>query len=639
MQERDFDEITRFLTTVSKVTLFDYLGVPEDAPAPTIDQAIRKRRSWAQGQQANPKYRVEALWVIKNQRLLRSALIEHKDLYLSTVRNRDEARNLEILTLFIRGTLASGTLTRAGEEAILEQGRKLGLGEAAVRGAVEELVEEHGARREGGDDLVDHYESLGIEPTSTIEEIDQAYRARYRWARNLADKRKARDAYARLDAALRDLKDPERRAEYDRLYTQTRGRPAGPPALDQAQAFLPPPQEPPPRPEPTHPSQASATGPRLAPARVDEDTAPPGTAPPVRRPSATDDPHTHSSSRRAPVPRPPQRVRGKTLKLQSAGTQDARGDGTRMQLRSPSSVQVKVGRRPETVAIHLEQVGSGTVTARILADRNWVTVEPSRLGPEASSHTVQATIHPSRMPKARGSSVVTIVPSHGPRLAVTIDAEQRRGPPVLVLGLVALLLVLVALAGAAYTFIPSPQPPAAPARVLEVRPDPPTAIVQVGEDHIGVGGGVYDEDLPPGRVPVMVSLDGFTTFRDQVEVVPGQPVVLQPRLELSEPLTYVPPSTEDGVELAADGILRVVGQHTELVEPCFADSGFDHLQVRGYLNAAGKLRGLQVAESEDQGELPPELVTCVTRGLRAMTFEVSDPADYWAFDVTIEAGG
>lgn len=53
--------------------------------------------------------------------------------------------------------------------------------------------------------LCDPYAVLGIDPDSTAEVVQAAFRSGYRHARNLADKRAASDRYASLEAALRQI--------------------------------------------------------------------------------------------------------------------------------------------------------------------------------------------------------------------------------------------------------------------------------------------------------------------------------------------------------------------------------------------------------------------------------------------------
>ena len=43
--------------------------------------------------------------------LIRKALVDERDVYLREIEGRDQKRSLEVLTLFIRGTLVDGVLT------------------------------------------------------------------------------------------------------------------------------------------------------------------------------------------------------------------------------------------------------------------------------------------------------------------------------------------------------------------------------------------------------------------------------------------------------------------------------------------------------------------------------------------------
>lgn len=702
MNERDFDEISRFLTMVGKATLFEYLELGTDASEGEVDQAIKARRAWAQGQQANPKYRGEALWIIKNVRAMRDALVDHKDQYLERVQSRDQEKNLEVLTLFIRGTLASGSLTPAGEAAILAQGRKLGLPDLIVQQRIRALAAEHGvaagAAPSAAEALPDHYAVLGLSPAATDEEIELAYRARYRWARSLADTRRSREEYARLDAALRDLKDPARRAAYD----QVRGgrpatpRPATPP--DEGVGYLPPPADDP----LTHPSTGlepsnysaslGSGGPRLAPARQDraELTEPPGTPPPVRpdradgaplfglsappgtplpvapepvRPSAvppevrmrTAPPGTRAvpppaTPRREPVPRVeaeparpgsapggehvprPDQVTGKTLSLAPAR------ESTRLELASPATVSLRVGRSGEQARILLRQVGEGAVTGRVLADRDWVTVDPARLDPGKTQHTITARVHAERMPRQRGSSVVTIVPSHGPRLSVTIEAERRRGPSPAVLGGALLALLLLGLLGVMgwSRLHGATREPEALARALVVRPDPPTAMVFVDDKLIGPGEQRLEGSaLGQGPVRVKVTLGGFDDFEQGVMLVPGEPQVVDARLELREPLAFRPSATLQGVALPRAQVTDQLAGVQGMVDRCFVDQAGapDALRLRAYVGFSGQVEGVSPQPEEGQD---PAFLLCVQRALRAMSFVLGEPADYYYFDLALQ---
>src|SRR5436190_735652 len=82
----------------------------------------------------------------------------------------------------------------AAEAAIHHQGRQLELSESVIAQRVEEILREIGGSRGASDaDIgaestsIDYYELLGVEQSASLEQIDAAYRSRYRWARSLKD--------------------------------------------------------------------------------------------------------------------------------------------------------------------------------------------------------------------------------------------------------------------------------------------------------------------------------------------------------------------------------------------------------------------------------------------------------------------
>ena len=251
MDPRSLDEIHRFTASVEQPDLFEYLDLEKDADKDTVLHAIQVRRSWAQGQQANPKFRQEALWVIKNISLITSALTTEADAYTKDLRQRIEQEKLETLSIFINGMLAQGELTAAAEEAIQQQGEALGLVESTVIRRIGEILAEQDAKSFevdeppaiGGvaelDQETDLYAILDTPPDSDPDTLEQAYRKRYRWARQLQDRNKSSRVYALLDEAWRVLKDPEKRAEYDQERAQL--QPGDTTPTQQRMGLLPPP--------------------------------------------------------------------------------------------------------------------------------------------------------------------------------------------------------------------------------------------------------------------------------------------------------------------------------------------------------------------------------------------------------------
>ena len=254
MEPQALDDIHRFTASVDHEDLFSYLGVERDTEKNALIHALRVRRSWAQGQQANPKFRIEALWLIKNIELVKDALTTNQRAYINDLEQREERRNLETLSMFIKGTLADGDLTVRGEEAIQQQGEALGLPESVVIRRIGEILAERDAGTNRSPeppmdaavevpDTDDLYAILDASPDATEQELEDAYRKRYRWARQLRDTDKSSRVYSLLDEAWRVLQDPARRAEYDDARIRDEAQPSSVEPSDGAfrVGFLPPP--------------------------------------------------------------------------------------------------------------------------------------------------------------------------------------------------------------------------------------------------------------------------------------------------------------------------------------------------------------------------------------------------------------
>jgi len=256
MDQRALDEIHRFTASVEQPDLYAYLDIERDADKAAVTHALQVRRSWAQGQQANPKYRQEALWLIKNINLIKTALTSEATRYCKDLDQRDEQVKLETLSMFIKGTLADGELTVRGEEAIRSQGEILDLPESLVVRRIGEILAERDAEALSLSTaepllastptidlsgITDLYEILDADPEGDLASLEAAYRRRYRWARQLRDTEQSSQVYAQIDEAWRVLKDPDRRAAYDQERASAGQSTDSAEAPDQLQAFLPPP--------------------------------------------------------------------------------------------------------------------------------------------------------------------------------------------------------------------------------------------------------------------------------------------------------------------------------------------------------------------------------------------------------------
>lgn len=465
MERRDLDEVERFLASVGRPNLFVYYGVELSADGDSLDEAVRKRRSWAQGQQSNPKYKSEALFLIKNNALLRRVLIEQNSEYRAHLVEDTTSRNLDTLTAFIRGTLAEGVLTPQGESAILYQGRQLELTDNATLRRLDELLAELGARREGfTDDMsteataIDHYAILRVATNATRDQIEEAYRKRYRWARNLKDLQRSAALLEALDNAWRILSDAGRRARYDERRIQMlevtdeverraaalMGLLGGP--EDSFTGDYPPPAE------PTHEVGFKSRSERPEPPAA---VAPPPIAPPVTpRPP---------EPRPIPVPSPPP-LAGKTIGL-AAGPQAVGTLGPRLHVEGPENIHVRAAARPITRTLVVQNQGQGKMPGRVTSDRDWILIPQPRLDPLAAEQAVVITIATDTLPRGTSVGVVTIVTDHGQRHSVNIHVQRQSLLPVVggaiaigVLGVFA-LVVFYLIGRWSTPATPAPEPP------------------------------------------------------------------------------------------------------------------------------------------------------------------------------------
>lgn len=475
MEARDLETVDQLLKLVDKPDLFEYYGLAQDAADDAVEEAIKKRRTWAQGQQSNPKFRNEALWIIKHMSLIRRALVEERGAYRDSVKARGIEKALEKLTVFIEGSLADGLMNPAKEAAILDQAQRIGV--PAERALERALAVLSGRSHPRGADpsqvnetFVDYYQILRVHADADEAAIEEAHRSRYREARDLADKGRASEMYSQLDEGWRVLKDPERRAAYDarrrEFMLNLERRAAG--EDGEFKGFLPP---------PPRKRRAESDDGDLEPmevvltqaARVVHDAPPPRGAPPVQRstpprpaPAAEPRPdprptlappssgfEVHASSNASsPVPTPPMRapetqeaIRGSGYS--SVGGNRARQRSPQLEIDGPEIHKVRAGDQPIAVQFVVRNSGQGQMSGRVLSDREWVQVTPSRLDPTRAEQLVEAVVYPGQMPRRQAISLVTVVADHGERRSITIDVERKTMSPVTLFAIVAVTIFVL----------------------------------------------------------------------------------------------------------------------------------------------------------------------------------------------------
>ncbi len=636
MDRRDLDEIERFLASVGRTSLYAYYSIEPDATLEELENAVRKRRNWAQGQQSNPKYKAEALFLIKHNATVRRVLLESGDAYREHVESGLSTRNLEVLSLFIRGAVAAGVLTQQAEAAIHHQGRQLGLADPVVEQRVDEVLRELGARRTSAsaddDELatsaaaLDLYAVLEVPPTASQAELEDAYRRRYRWARSLKDLKRSSDILQALDDAWRVLKDPARRERYDALRASARGltedierrqqtllglldEPA-PPATSRLESSA----------DPHTPSARSvgSDGRPLRTATVASQHRPPVDEPEpealrLRPGIATDELRAvpnRAASGHTVLPVPPPNVAGRTLGLADR-PQNVRTRGPRLVVEGADVVRLRVSSRTLVHPIKVSNAGQGRMPGRVSTDRDWLSIPNPRLDPNAAQQTISVLVDPGDLPWGQSAGTVTVVTEHGERRLITIEVVRRSWTRIAasIVGGVGAVGAVVALAW----FLLS-RPPTPPSAELQLTVDPPADRVLVNEVEAGSGVTATITAPEPGKpFHLRIESDGFASHDELVTLKLGQRLERRVALALSDLMDWAAPAGEP--EPLPSAAVDAIEARARTMSNCFPD-GTGIADYTLLADGNGHVRNVQIADADYDVDASLPCIRRSFRGLR-----------------------
>lgn len=223
MEPRDLDNAATFCKLVETPHLLAYLGLSEEVDPAEARAKLKSRRKFMQGMQANPKYRREALFLIKHFTSL-SAVLEDSGTYLQDVQQRAESEHLPVLEMTVRGVLAGGGLGAKQEAYLRHNALELGISDGTFQHVLERIASEMeislgGIAPTTLPTSLDLYGLLGIDPRATPDEITAAYEQR------LSELEADDPALERLTFAKKVLSSEESRRHYDLTTART-----GPPA-------------------------------------------------------------------------------------------------------------------------------------------------------------------------------------------------------------------------------------------------------------------------------------------------------------------------------------------------------------------------------------------------------------------------
>lgn len=615
MDRREFDEITRFLSAVGQPSLLTYYGIQESSSISEVDAVVKKRRAWAQGQQSNPKFKLEAMFLIKQNALIRKALLEEPEEYRAFLGSGDVLRSVEALQAFIKAAVRDGTLPPQAEASIRKQGRDLDLPDALITHQIERALAAMGAQRASdveptpAPSVQDFYAVLEVDPAASTEQLEQAYRARYRWARNLTDLMHSAEVLGQLDRAWAVLRDPERRSRYDARRGQW---PTAPSA--EATADVPTPAPP----AATPPLPAAPPSPFPAPIPAAPVASPPPLTMPAP-PAPVDSPPARlvsddldSTGTRLPVPPPPMPTLGPVVPPGRGPAPRARAP--RLTIDGPETIVLKATEPRIRHRLLVRNTGDAPMPGRIVVDHDWVEVTRTQLEPKAVTQVVEVTIHADRMPWRAGKTALTVVGDHGERKSITFEvarAGSGRWVPIAA----ALTVGALVAAGVAYRM-------AQPAEsVMELTITPAAEHVFVNGTEIGHGPHVTftttDVDAP---LHVRIESTGYASHDELVQLDVGGTIARTIRLE--------------GV-VPADPDQALVAEHTNELARCFGAPAAADARLHVAIGAGGKLTRIDVVE-------PPGVADSVARCMEGVFSGVVFPQPERAareFDMTVAFRG
>jgi hypothetical protein len=572
MERRELEDIERFLQGVGKPSLYLYLGVsPEDA-VEDVDSALRRKRSWAQAQQANPKFRDEAQFVMRHYGLLHRVMIEDADDWRLHVHDALISRAIDQVAEMARSMVVNGFLSAAGETEVMERARVLGLDLDLVRWRVDDALQEVGARRASTGErnsessvilpTDDYYARLGVASDAPEAVIEEAYNDVSAKAALVPDPVASAHARRAVDEAWEVLSDPDRRAVYDR----TRDEMAATAEEASRRASL-----------------------------VSSLRRPDPLAPVVPR----DEP-----VRGAPRPTPHLVVPVRAIDL-------------------------RVADAPVRRALRIQNDGRGRMPGWVRTDSAWLRVPRPRLDPNAALQDVDVEIDPVAMPLGTSRSLLVVDTDHGQQ--VVVDVVVRRLPlrRLTRYGFAALMALAALGTGAwkAWRWHADNQPGTL---VLDI--DPSARRVLVDEVEAGSGNHlVLTQPHIGDRFHVRIEADGFEPHEELVWLRRGMRRHRTVQMVLAAPLDEEPGDGETIVRPSPTGQKAL--EDTDAYDGCHSDVA-RAIELDAWVGRDGILRGLRLRSREPEGAaLPGELEGCLRRAVRAIPLPRTD--GWWSHGWTL----
>ena len=291
---------------------------------------------------------------------------------------------------------------------------------------------------------------------------------------------------------------------------------------------------------------------------------------------------------------------------------------------APDVIRPRPARQPLSLSIVVKNTGRGEMAGTIRVDQPWASVSPATLDPHQPEQTVTVTVDPMAMPEDRSEVQVTIATRRCGNRTVLI--EIRRKVYIKQLLTVGAVLTVAALVG--FPLLAGLQHMATSTQThLVVRADPPTGDVLIDGQTLGLGGVIdIHEAFPIGEpFTVRIEASGFQSWEEEVTVPEGELLILTPRLELTDEMTFRPVASDSRAELSLVEVTAAIEPVQSGIDTCISSE----MALRGYVSPLGVLIGLEVTSGDSAAR------DCLARQLRAVAFPRNTTTSYSAFEITL----
>ncbi|MDG1480128.1 MAG: hypothetical protein P8R54_11090 [Myxococcota bacterium] len=291
---------------------------------------------------------------------------------------------------------------------------------------------------------------------------------------------------------------------------------------------------------------------------------------------------------------------------------------------APDVIRPRPARQPLNLSIVVKNTGRGEMAGTIRVDQPWASASPATLDPRQPEQTITVTVDPMAMPEDRGEVQVTIATRRCGNRTVLI--EIRRKVYIKQLLTVGAVLTVAALVG--FPLLAGLQHMATSTQThLVVRADPPTGDIVIDGQTLGLGGVIDIHEAFPIDEPFTVRIEasGFQSWEEEVTVPEGELLVLTPRLELTDEMTFRPVASDSRSDLSLVEVTNAIEPVRTGVDTCITSE----TSLRGYVSPLGVLIGLDVTSGDTT------VRDCLARQLRAVVFPRNTTTSYSAFEITL----